>query len=83
MYVFNSAHRLANVSDVTSTDFHPCEGGGNATVDTLFSGNGATCDDQFLRLIEDPEVLLTAKNGSYVIMVRPVQPGTAKLVTYI
>eukprot|EP00904_Undaria_pinnatifida_P004196 jgi/Undpi1/13778/HiC_scaffold_9.g03429.m1 len=75
-------HRLANVSDVTSTDFHPCEGGGNATVDTLFSGNGATCDDQFLRLIEDPEVLLTAKNGSYVIMVCDVLCCILFMVVY-
>lgn len=61
--------RLANVSDPTSTDFHPCEGGGNETVNAIFSGGGATCDDQFLRLFEEPEVLLTAKNGSYLIMV--------------
>lgn len=61
--------RLANVSDATSSGFHPCEGGGNETVGTFFSGNAATCDNQFLKLMDDPEVLFTAKNGSYVIMV--------------
>lgn len=62
-------YRLANVSDSTTTEFHPCEGGGNETVPTMFLEEGATCDDQFLRFFGEPEVLLTAKNGSYMIMV--------------
>lgn len=49
--------------------FHPCEAGGNETVSTLFLGNEATCDDKFFKLFHDPEALLTAKNGSFLIMV--------------
>lgn len=60
--------REINVTDSTSTGYHPCPGGGNATVETLFA-DGATCDDQFMKLFHNPEVLLTSKNGSYMIMV--------------
>lgn len=61
--------RFTNISDVTSTGFHPCENGGNETVPTLFSENDATCDDHFLKLFDDPTAQLTGKNGSLVIMV--------------
>lgn len=49
--------------------FHPCEGGGNETVPTLFLGNEATCDDNFFKMFDDPEALLTAKNGSFFVVV--------------
>lgn len=57
------------MSDSTSTGFHPCEAGGNETVSTLFLDNEATCDDKFFKMFDDPESLLTAKNGSFLIMV--------------
>lgn len=62
-------YRLANVSDSSSTNFHPCTEGSNQTVPTFFSEDSYTCNDQFMRLFEDPDVVLEAKNGSYVIIV--------------
>lgn len=62
-------YRLANASDASSVGFHPCTEASNQTVPTFFSEDGYTCDDQFMRSFEDPEVLLEAKNGSYVIIV--------------
>lgn len=64
-----NSSRLTNVSDFSSTAFHPCEAGGNETVPTLFSENGATCDDHFFKVFDDPETLLTGKHGSFLIMV--------------
>lgn len=64
-------NRLANISDSTSTGFHPCTSGGNETVETLFDNGAATCDDQFLKLTNDG--FLTAKNGSYLIVVSIVR----------
>ena len=61
--------RFPNMSDSTSTGFHPCEAGGDETVPTLFLDNEATCDDKFFKMFDDPEALLTAKNGSLLIMV--------------
>lgn len=61
--------RFTNISDSISTGFHPCEAGGNETVSTLFLDNEATCDDKFFKVFDDPEALLTAKNGSFLIMV--------------
>lgn len=61
--------RLANVSDSSSTNFHPCTEGSNQTVPTFFSEDSYTCNDQFMRLFEDPDVVLEAKNGSYLIIV--------------
>jgi len=37
-------------------------------VPTLFS-ESATCDEQFFKMFEDPEVLLTGENGSFFIVV--------------
>eukprot|EP00903_Cladosiphon_okamuranus_P009173 g8761.t1 len=61
-------HRFPNISDSTSTGFHPCEGGGNETVPTLFLDNEAPCDDKFFKMFDDPETLLTAKNGSIFVV---------------
>lgn len=61
--------RFTNISDITSTGFHPCEAGGNETLSTLFLDNVATCDDKFFKMFDDPEALLTGKNGSFLIMV--------------
>lgn len=62
------AFREVNITDSSSTGFHPCPGGGNSTVETLFSSE-ATCDDHFMKFFHSPEVVLTAKEGSYLIMV--------------
>ncbi|CBJ27933.1 conserved unknown protein [Ectocarpus siliculosus] len=63
----SDGRRLTNLTDVSDMGFHPCLAGGDETVTTLISQT-ATCDDHFFKMSDNPETLLTAKNGSFVIM---------------